>query len=226
LDQDKVVMAEDLVTIYTAASPQEAEFLRQILAESDIPSWLINETSSQVLLKEAWMLSARVVVAREDAVEARAIALRLDAHLAARRSLPAKPEPDVSTMILDDADSFWPRCPVCGVRRLAVCRICETSGRDFPLAFAPPPLPDDDNAHRPQKMVVCPTCDEPFHPRYFRLCEHCGHEFPDGVAVSQPQAPVADDTFNRQRMALLLVGVILLGAALTLYFWYIVPPAR
>jgi hypothetical protein len=40
-------------------------------------------------------------------------------------------------------------------------------------------------------MLICPTCDEPFAPQYARLCEWCGHQFPDGYDVESEEAAEA-----------------------------------
>lgn len=46
-------------------------------------------------------------------------------------------------------------------------------------------------------LLLCPTCDEPFHPQYLRRCEGCGHEFPDGVEMPQHEEE-SREPFNRQ----------------------------
>lgn len=41
---------------------------------------------------------------------------------------------------------------------------------------------DDQLSETPSApLLICPTCDEPFHPQYLRRCEWCGHDFPDGL---------------------------------------------
>jgi hypothetical protein len=218
-------MPQDLTTIFNAANVHEAELLREDLADCGISAYIANASSSMNvgLLQEDWMVSPRVMVANEDAAKARDVAVRFEAELLERKQRPEKAEPDVSTMIIDDEDAIWPRCPQCHERRLAVCRICETAGSDFPLAYEGPTAPEED-AVRPAMMVVCPTCDEPFYPRYYKLCEHCGHEFPDGVALPQPPGAPQVEPANFGRVLLILAGTIGVLGAIAFYLWWIVQP--
>ena len=69
------------------------------------------------------------------------------------------------------------------------------------------------------KMLMCPTCDEPFTPEYPRLCEWCGHEFEDGFEVELPTGqPEQIDS----RVIAVIVGLLALLVALAAYFMFIV----
>jgi len=63
-------------------------------------------------------------------------------------------------------------------------------------------------------LLLCPTCDEPFAPRYLRRCEWCGHEFAedaDALEAPVPQEFLRSDepreTINTR--ILLALGVLL-----------------
>jgi hypothetical protein len=145
----------------------------------------------------------------------------------------------------------WPRCPECGAPRSTRCPICGTAGSKFPPADAgftwmgeladaardvpagscgpggctpapeqtEAPEAEESEAEPPAKLLMCPTCDEPFAPQYPRRCEWCGHEFPDGFEVPLPEGPV--EQVNR-RMIAVIVGLLLLAAAMAAYLMFIV----
>jgi hypothetical protein len=138
-----------------------------------------------------------------------------------------------------DADSQrwvqWPVCPDCGRRRQTRCPTCDLGGDDFSLAelfFAPRRRAardcsacsslethgsrqrEEDNA---TVWLMCPVCEEAFAPEFYRLCQHCGHDFGDGLLVETPEADQITD-----RALLVMTGLIALVAALLVYFWLIV----
>jgi hypothetical protein len=110
---------------------------------------------------------------------------------------------------------------MCGERRLTVCRICQTAGNNFPRAYAGPRTADDDDEGR-RITVVCPTCDEPFVARFYKMCANCGYEFEDGINVPQPIAGRIDsdhtDTF---RLWLVLGGMLVFFVAAGAYLWWL-----
>jgi len=71
-------------------------------------------------------------------------------------------------------------------------------------------------------MVMCPTCDEPFAPRYLRRCEWCGHTFPDGVEldVEPSQAGRPDEPSDplTPQAIVTIIALLALGAALLIWF--------
>lgn len=67
-------------------------------------------------------------------------------------------------------------------------------------------------------MLMCPTCDEPFVPEYLRRCEWCGHEFPDGTEI--PLSAASADPING-RVVVVILALLLLGAAMAGYFLYV-----
>jgi hypothetical protein len=44
-------------------------------------------------------------------------------------------------------------------------------------------------------LLLCPTCDEPFTPRYLKRCGSCGYEFEDGEDIA-PE-PIITEPLNR-----------------------------
>jgi len=73
-------------------------------------------------------------------------------------------------------------------------------------------------AEAPPRMLMCPTCDEPFVPEYPRRCEWCGHEFDDGF---DPDARQLIEPISRRAIAVIFTLLALL-AALLVYFMIIV----
>ncbi len=71
------------------------------------------------------------------------------------------------------------------------------------------------SAESPPRMLLCPTCDDPFVPEYARRCESCGHEFPDGYDP-EPE-PNADERLNARAIAAIL-GLVALLVATVVYF--------
>jgi len=71
----------------------------------------------------------------------------------------------------------------------------------------------------PPRMLICPTCDEPFEPEYPRLCQWCGHEFPDGFEVDGTVTS-PEQLNSRIIAAVLILGV--LGVILSAWFLYLV----
>lgn len=81
------------------------------------------------------------------------------------------------------------------------------------------PAGDEPQAEPTRTLLMCPTCDEPFEPEYPRVCEWCGHEFPDGFQVEIPQEPLEQID---SRVYMVVFGLLALGVALVAYFMFIV----
>ena len=123
----------------------------------------------------------------------------------------------------------WPRCPRCNQPRHTACPVCQSAGRDFPPAeLAVPieplrpsrgPAAAGDQARQSETasdLLVCPTCDEVFAPRYYRFCPACEYDF--GSGVEPPTTP--DEEELPQRAVLVALALILLTALLLLYFGF------
>jgi len=104
----------------------------------------------------------------------------------------------------DDRWLDWPHCPKCGRNRPTYCPTCDIAGDQFPLAeYIPAAAPVErtrrdagcacktcdvgrDEDHAPV-LLMCPSCDEAFAPKFYRLCEECGHDFSEGRQVVVPE---------------------------------------
>ncbi|MCL4207778.1 MAG: hypothetical protein KJ000_35280 [Pirellulaceae bacterium] len=128
----------------------------------------------------------------------------------------------------------WPVCPDCGRRRQTRCPTCDLGGDDFSMAevyFASPrratprcsacsplescgspPEEGDDST----VLLMCPDCEEAFAPEFYRLCQHCGHDFGAGLLTETTEADQVTD-----RALHVLAGLIALVAALLVYFWFV-----
>lgn len=205
----------DLVPIFTAANLMQAQLLRDALADEDIDAWIINDALSGAVgeLPVGWASSPRVVVSRDDAETARAIALEFEKKPSSAPVAGAYVEPAESVV---DADA-WPRCLMCAHRRLAVCRFCGHAGDDFPIGYAGPAGAADDAP----LQLVCPTCDEPFTPRFYKVCEHCGYEFEDGIELDRPRRTVEEMQGDLTRVWIVIGGMIGIFAAIGVYLWWV-----
>jgi hypothetical protein len=131
---------------------------------------------------------------------------------------------------LDDDEKWpdWPRCPKCGRNRQTFCPTCDIAGDQFPLAEYIPAAPvkasrrdaacacrscDDEDV---PVLLMCPSCDEAFAPKFYRLCEECGHDFGEGrqVEVSEPE-----ELTDRALFVIVTLGVLTIGVLG--YLWYL-----
>ena len=124
-----------------------------------------------------------------------------------------------------DGDAEWPVCPHCRRPRMTSCPICETSGSDFAPAFVPrlaaeaDDEPQDESSESRPLAVLCPTCDEPFAPRFPAQCEWCGHRFRDGYPVLKTASEVTSPFEDMNpRVWLVLGGLVLLLLGVGAFF--------
>lgn len=194
-------MSESSVVIYTAATPQEAFLLRDALAEAGIRALVSNESLQAAAgdVPLGWTIAPRLLVAPEDAAEARRMAEQYEQRRKSGTTLldteraPANPSPPA-------------RCPDCRRPRTAICPVCGTGGS----RFRPGEMVGDgdpDPASGPA-LLICPICDEPFEPGYLRRCEWCGHDFPDGLAPPVAPAPRTE----RPNPRVIAIGVLIAAA--------------
>jgi len=205
-------MSDEQVIIYRAGRPHQAELLANLLAENGIEA-IVHNDAPQAALGEVpfgWATSVRVVVRAEDAARAREIAIDFDRQLFGNaHSQPNEVgAPQAEPSETDKLD----RCPSCGKPRMTTCPFCKTSSATFPASTGP----DRNNDHA-DTIVVCSVCDEPFRPTYLKVCEWCGHEFPDGsqpLARTEPTEPIE---FN-ERMLVVIIGTVAVVVATIGYF--------
>lgn len=225
-------MSDRHVVVYSAADPQQAHLLRNLLAEAGINSFVSNETLNSVHFAAGdWMVRAaggpgflpmapKVVVHEDDAEEARELLLKAEKLL-----LHGQPSPDLVALESESGEESWPLCPHCARPRLATCPICKTSGTDFSAAFLPEGSTPAGSTQT--QLVICPTCDEVFTPRHPARCEWCGHRFADGEELP---APVSRTTTSMQailaeqvnaKSLVLLAAIACGGLALVAWFAYV-----
>ena len=132
------------------------------------------------------------------------------------------------TQLVDETgeEAHWPLCPHCSRPRLATCPVCQTSGTDFAEAFLPEQEQEQegpaDSTNR--RLVICPTCDEVFAPKYPARCEWCGHRFGDGYEPRVPQPLVSTPEVFQElngRAALLILAMAALAAMILGWFYYV-----
>ncbi len=200
--------------------------LRNLLAEAGIASFVTNDT---LVDPAGWAARAAggpgfvptlptIVVHEEDAEEARELLLEAESALGGGAMA------SELTQLVDETgeESHWPLCPHCSRPRLATCPVCKTSGTDFTEAF----LPEEEEQEGPadRRLVICPTCDEVFAPKYPARCEWCGHRFGDGYEPRAPQplvtTPDVLQEFNG-RAATLIIAMAALAAGILGWFYYV-----
>jgi hypothetical protein len=212
--------------IYVAANVGQAYALKNLLADNGIEAYVTNDTLNAVHFAGGDLLvrlaggpglydtAPCVVVREDDAEDARRIALA--AEYAVHEGATSAELVELERAAGDDAP--WPACPHCGRPRLATCPICATAGTDFDEAFLPEEVAADD-----ARLVICPTCDEPFQPRFPPRCEWCGHRFGDAhqPRAENPSDVPPDDLEMNSRTVIVVLGMIASVAALVGWFYYI-----
>ena len=209
-----IIMANQPTVIYSAANTQQAHLLKGLLEQQGISASVVNDAIQLAggELPLGWTSAARVVVAEQNALAARALAEQFDRQTAheitdddAAESEPLSEWPD------------WPLCPTCRQRRSARCPICGASRSDFLLAD----IDDDDATQR--VLLKCDDCDDLIQPQWYRRCAACGHDFGSGIEVAEVNA--ADTTTIRSAW-IILAGLSAGALALIAYFaWLFVGKA-
>lgn len=174
-------MSESSVVIYTAATPQEAFLLRDALAEAGIRALVSNEALQAAAgdVPLGWTIAPRLLVAPEDATDARRLAEQYERRRKAGETLF-----DADLPVENEQPPAPARCPHCARPRTAICPLCGTGGSHFSAGEM---VGDGSAEAAGPRLLICPTCDEPFEPGYLQRCEWCGHEFSDGLPA--PLAP-------------------------------------
>ena len=196
-----------------------------------------------------WPTLARVVVAEEDASRARQIALEFDRQVGSTAAgVPAEGPPAAEVTATPESWPTCPgcgarrltRCPICGtagsdfqpadmgfvwIPELADAAAEAPSCNCGPGGCAPAgeeaeiPAADEAESESPARLLICPTCDEPFTPQYPRLCEWCGHDFGDGYEVELPEDLTGQ---INSRVIAAIVGLLVLMAAMVVYLTFTV----
>lgn len=210
-------MSRQPTIIYSADNPQHAYLLKSLLEDEGIQAWVVND-AIQIAggeLPIGWRGAAKVVVGDEEAAAARQFAEAFD-HKAQQHFFEPAAQQDDHDDSTPSVQSSCPACPTCHQPRNARCPICGESGANFAAAY--PNSTDKNN----EPLFLCPSCDDPISPDWYRLCARCGHDFGDGLEIKNP-----DPTAINLPLRVLIVLVALLGlvAAIAAYcFWLFAHP--
>lgn len=195
-------MKETPVVVYSAANRAQAYLLMDWLQEQGIDAQVVND-SLEVAggeLPLGWRSAPQLVVPDSQVEKSK----RLLQQYEARPKDGAEVAEAAPGQGLD-----WPECPRCHARRPTLCPHCGTSGSNFSHAWLGREAEND-------LLVVCPTCDEPFRPEFYRTCHRCQHDFGEGL-LPPPAQPRRDD-HEPLKVWLVLVGVSLGIAGVVGYF--------
>lgn len=220
-------MQDDLQTIYQGGTIEQAHLLRNLLEEQGITAWVQNEVLGAAVggLPPGMTTLPRVDVANHDAARARQLVDAFDRQL--RVGPPPEDDAFSDTRTASDVTpapdwTGWPCCPDCGQRRNTHCPICHDAGNEFPLAeynvAAPTAVPAEQGENRVAslQLLVCSVCDEAFHPRFYRRCAWCGHDFEDGVETENlPRERIGE------RAVLVMVALGALAMLMFGYLWFL-----
>lgn len=241
-------MSEEPTVIYTARTMQEAHLLKNRLAEERIKAVVLNEALEGGSGVDAvgWTTAARVAVAQSDARRARRIAMEFER---AGSSAPGEADNEATAMLVDDwprcpecGEMRLTRCPVCHTAgtdfapadmeftlisgpqggAAAACTGCAPGGcaaTDVPADADAEMIDHRQEDESPVLLLMCHTCDEPFRPEHLRVCEWCGHEFPDGFETEMPSDPVEE---IEPRVIAVAVGLLVLLLLIAVYFILVV----
>ena len=214
-------MSERTQIIYSAGRVEEAVIVKQLLDERGIDSRIENLTLQGAVgeLPAGEATNPRVRVADEDVEKAREVvkAFEHQQQIARGRTVDVDPH-------FDENWIEWPTCPGCQRRRQTICPICQTAGTNLPLAdpnhegVAPSLGPTKNESDASLPLLICTTCDEPFRPRFYKVCQWCRHEFDDGIPPRPAPPPM--ERLN-PRVWAIGGGMIGLVVLLCVYFWWI-----
>ncbi len=237
-------MAGNQTIVFRAKTSQDAHLLRNLLAEAGITAMVTNDVleGGSGVDMVGWPTLAQVVVDEEDAQRARQFAVDFDRGLYRQVSDSTPEDPSIEPTATIDVWPRCPECDAMRITRCKICgttgtdfqpvdmgfdwipgtdamaksSACSCGPEGCPSGKTPAEEPDpvmEDNA-KPLSMLMCPTCDEPFVPEYPRVCEWCGHEFPDGF---EPELLVKPQRIGG-RAILVMAGLLTVAFVIMGYF--------
>ena len=219
-------MSRKQIVIYKAGSLQQAYLLKNMLQQREIQAFVRNESLQGAIgaLPPSIMTSPGVAVWAEDANQASKVVSAFERQVANEHPQGEHIAPAGTNGWLGQD---WPTCPDCRRRRQTICPICHEAGSGFPLAdynVESEPLrstrgeqvhqPDEEPAEELPLLLICPNCDEAFEPRFYRLCQWCGHEFATGIELTAVTSELVSG-----RVIGVMMGLGALGVLLILYLW-------
>jgi hypothetical protein len=205
-DEEPTLMTGSHEVIYVAASNELAFMVKNALIAEGVNAYVRNQfhCKSEGDLVALAPTGPQVLVENEDAPLALELVSKFDQAI---RSGDVDEELSQLEDAADDTARDWPACPSCSRPRLTSCPVCETAASSFPKAFMP-------GGRRKRLIVICPTCDEVFRPRFLARCEWCGYQFGDGVELSAAAEWTSPFAEMNARAWIVLFGLILSFALL------------
>lgn len=205
--------------IYTAQRIDDAQLLANTLIERGIEAVIENEALQGGVggLPPGVTTAPQIRVAAEDAQKARQVVAEFE------RQLHFGPlQTDERSQPSHQSWHDWPVCPSCGQRRQTQCPVCQVSSDNFHLAEFNDIAPsggDGGGEESPLPLLMCPTCDEAFTPRFYRACPWCNHQF-EKHGLEAGSETASGEEFS-PRMLAVLMGLVALTMGLMAYFWWI-----
>ena len=202
-------MSDELQVVYSAQTVQVAHILRNILEQCGIEAYVSNESGNEL---HGGQWNWPVVLVRTKDTEAATLLMQDFEARQQERLAEGFQEPEAPETVA--VIPLWPRCPHCRRPRLTSCPVCQSPGGELPWADAAPgeEMHDGD--------VICPTCDEPFHPVFPLHCEWCNYEFAHGHRAEEEDFTRPFEPPN-PRVTMLVVGMVVLGMVMMGYFLWI-----
>ena len=202
-------MSRQPTIVYSADNVQQAYLLRSLLEDEGICRAGCKRRHSNRRRRPACGLDCRPrSLSLMTMEQAREFVAQFDQQtLRHSRSIESEDDSTDEPTVWQD----WPHCPDCLQSRSARCPTCRASGIDFPLAD----LPDIDDGEPP--LLHCPSCDDTFHPQWYRLCARCGHDFGAGLEIQQKGTGSLE--FSPRSIAVAAALVLLAATALAYFFW-------
>ena len=183
---------------HTAKNNSEAEIIKSWLEQQGIKATVFNgEMNSGAF--EIIESDPQVVVNADDYDRAIEVIAEFKNEL--------EQMPDMSNVSDAEGQFDWPMCPVCDEMRLARCEKCDHIGSEFSTE-------ESDEANQ----LICLECNEKTTIEFVVHCKFCEHDFtgstPDNISIAETSMESA----NKNRVLLLVTGMIILFVALAIWF--------
>ena len=210
-------MSDKQVTIYHARTAQDAQVLKNVLAEAGIRALVTNEVLADGAGTDilGWPSLAQVGGRRRRRVGG-------STH---RRGVRSAREPRRSRIAGRACNRraggvrMAHLSPVQGAANDIVYRVRHL-GHPFPTPGDRMPEEMAEAESASAMTCICPTCDEPFVPRFLSVCEWCGHQFEDGPSDTAGLSAPAEEMNHRVTMTLwALIAFIVVVVAYFVLMW-------
>ncbi len=209
-------MSPELTVVYKARTEPLAHALANLLNAEGIQAFVANQGGILPGMSGVNWLAPSVSVPSDQVTKAMKIVDEFEAQTM-RDIAAVRYEDEVDNGSVQPNEDqtldghIWPTCPECSAKRPAQCPYCQHSGDDFQPAHG------IDRAT--EFVVVCPLCDEPFAPAFFRLCHQCNHDFGEGkLALARSSS---DEPADLNWRVFLVCGITLLIVGATFAYFYL-----